>query len=119
MHVLTRVDGQRQGEPFTKAIARRLKGEFGMRDLSMSEVARRCKITQAKMSRRMTGELPFDIAELEHICNVIGLDRDYILTGARSLPGTDDNGLLLPRQDSNLQPFGEQPSTNLPAAIAG
>jgi len=108
--VLTVIDRPLPGETWPAAIARRLRGEFAQRQLSMSKVAKLAGIGQSQFSRRMTGTLPFAIDELEHVCAVIGIDRDYILTGARGLPNTSDESLLLPRLDSNQQPFGEFPT---------
>jgi hypothetical protein len=114
--VLTVVDQPQPGEAWTAAIVRRLLGEFGQRRLSMSAVAKKCAMSQSQFSRRMTGSLPFTTTEIEHLCVTLGLDRDYILTGARKLPtgggslligtGEAPASLLLPRLDSNQQPVG-------------
>lgn len=85
MTTLMLVDGQRD-EPRTTAVARRLRGEIGQLNLSISEVARRTGMSQPALSRRMTGELPFDIAELDLICDVLGISYEYIATGIRPIP---------------------------------
>jgi transcriptional regulator with XRE-family HTH domain len=90
MTTLTVVDSPPQGESFADAIARRLLGEFGQRRLSMSKVAKMVGLSQTAFSRRMTGVLPFTVTEVDHICTVLGIERDYILTGARSLSATPD-----------------------------
>lgn len=82
---LTLIDSRRDGESFDEAIARRLLGEFGQLRLSKAAVARRIGMSQSQFSRRMTGELSFTTAEIAHLCDEIRLDRDYILTGARTL----------------------------------
>lgn len=105
MTELTVIDGERDGESFDQAVARRFSGEFGQQRLSDSAVGRRIGMTQSQLSRRMTAELSFKVSEIEHICNVLGIDRDYILTGARSLPPYPGRRLPLPRVDSNHQPF--------------
>lgn len=79
------VDGH-AGESRTGAIARRLRGEFAQLNLSGSEVARRTGITQARMSRRLTGRVPFDVDELDLICSTIGISFNYITTGIREMP---------------------------------
>lgn len=93
----------RPNESRNQAIARRLAGEFGQLRLSVSEVARRVGMTQAALSRRMTNTVEFGVDEVESICATIGVSFEYITTGARRVP---DDGSLLPRLDSNQQPFG-------------
>lgn len=102
MATLTVVDSPPQGESFVDAIARRLLGEFGQRRLSMSKVAKMVGLSQTAFSRRMTGVLPFTVTELDHICTVLGIERDYILTGARILPAPPDEtrAKLAPRPDA-------------------
>lgn len=95
MTTLTVIDEPRE-ESLSEAIARRLAGEFGQLRISVSEVGRRVGLSQTAMSRRMTALIPFDLAEIEHLCTVIGLDRDYILTGARRLPGGPGDGTYSP-----------------------
>lgn len=56
MTTLMVVDGMR-GETPSQAVARRLRGELGERRISVSEVARRIEMTQAALSRRMTGDV--------------------------------------------------------------
>jgi transcriptional regulator with XRE-family HTH domain len=85
MTTLTVVDGQRN-ETRPEAIARRLRGELGQLNLSVSEVARRTGMSQPALSRRMTGQLPFDVAELDLICDTLGISFDYITTGIREVP---------------------------------
>lgn len=119
--ILHLIDTPLPGESWTETIARRLLGEFGQRRLSTSAVAREIGMSQSGLSRKMAGKEPFTIQQIEHLCAVIGIDRDYILTGARQLPASGgsllvepDDSLLLPRKDSNLQPFGEGLHTELP-----
>lgn len=78
------------GETRNEAIARRLRGELAQINVSGSEVARRTGMTQAAVSRRLTGRTEFTVGELDLICTVIGLSFDYITTGIRAIP-TDPN----------------------------
>jgi len=84
MTILTVVDG-RYDETRPEAIARRLRGELGQLNLSVSEVARRTGMSQPALSRRMTGQMPFDVAELDLICDNLGISFDYITTGIREV----------------------------------
>lgn len=59
------------------------------------------------MSRRLRGAHPFDIAELDHVCQTLGIDFDYVTTGIRALPEPDGDSKL-PRLDSNQEPFDLQ-----------
>lgn len=84
MTTLTVVD-DRPDETRAEAIARRLRGELGQLNLSVSEVARRTGLSQPALSRRMTGQLPFDVEELDLICQTLGISFDYIASGIRAI----------------------------------
>ena len=105
MTTLMVVDGE-QGESRPRAIIRRLRMEFARIGISDSEAARRAGITQDKMSRRMTGKTPFDVVDIDQIATALDLSFDYIMTGIRPLPTGPGTNSLLPRLDSNQQPFG-------------
>ncbi|WP_425569833.1 helix-turn-helix domain-containing protein [Rhodococcus olei] len=94
-------------ESRTEAIARRLRGKLGEMRISQSELARVIHMNKASVSRRMAGDFPWRIDELELVCDALGLDLDEILTGQeRKNPHPDipGGGLRLPRLDSNQQP---------------
>src|SRR5262245_50834983 len=112
---LTVVDQPQPGETWTAAITRRLLGEFGQRRLSMSAAAKLCGMSQSQFSRRMTGNLPFSTTEIEKLCSTLGLDRDYILTGARSLPPAGGSTLLGAAGAPESQPVGQWEDHILPA----
>lgn len=92
--------------------------EFARLDISESEAARRIGISQDKISRRMSGKNPFNIDELEELCDGLGISFDYVTTGIRALPTPPNDGLQLPRKDSNLQPFDETSEPTLAAAAS-
>lgn len=85
MTTLTVVDGF-PGESRSQAVARRLRGELGQLRISVSEAARRMGITQSALSRRMNGDVTFDVEELDHICTVLGVSFEYVTTGIRAIP---------------------------------
>ncbi len=60
--------------------------------LSVSEVARRLETTQQKLSRRMTGETPWDVNELDQLCTTLGISFVYVATGIKTLPGGGPSG---------------------------
>jgi transcriptional regulator with XRE-family HTH domain len=86
MPIFTVADPPRQGETHTAAVARRLRGELGQLNMSVSEVARQTGLSQPALSRRVNGTLPFHTGELETICETVGLSWDYLLTGIRQTP---------------------------------
>ena len=105
MSTLMVVDGNR-GARRSVAVARRLREELAGEQISIAEVARRLGVTQQKLSRRMTGQTPWDVDELDEVCRVAGVSFDYVTTGIRAIPEPPPgNRLLLPRLDSNQQPF--------------
>lgn len=106
MTTLTVVDGDRS-ENKAEAVRKRLRMEFARLDISDSEAARRAGITQDKMSRRMTGKTAFDLTDLDQLCMALGLSFNYVVTGIMPLPGGPGQNSLLPRLDSNQEPFGE------------
>src|SRR5262245_56614534 len=100
MALLMLVDRSR-GETPSQAVRRRFRQELAGRQISVSEVARRMGVPQQKLSRRMTGETPLDIDDIDAICRAAGLSYHYIVAGVPAVP---DPELLLPRLDSNQQP---------------
>ncbi|SIK17187.1 Uncharacterised protein [Mycobacteroides abscessus subsp. abscessus] len=100
MTTLMLVDGQR-GEGRANAIIRRLRMEFARLGLSDSEAARRAGLSQDRMSRRMTGKTPFDVNDLDVICESLNISFGYVMTGARPIPGNDgpdgDGGVVRPK----------------------
>lgn len=119
MGTLVMVDFDQHGHR-GEGISKRLREQFAVERLSVSEVARKTGMTQSALSRRMTGRLPFAVDELDLICEALGLDFTYTLTGIRDishpLPAPPDHGrdtqrgandgARLPWVDSNHQPFG-------------
>ncbi|NOQ62816.1 helix-turn-helix transcriptional regulator [Mycolicibacterium fortuitum] len=53
-------------------MARRLKGALAETNISGAEVARRLGVAKQKLSRRTTGQTPFDVDELDEICVAAG-----------------------------------------------
>lgn len=88
---LTMVDSGR-GQTRAAAAARRLREELAGKRISIAEVARRLGTTQQKLSRRMTGQKPWGVDELDDVCKVAGVSFVYVVTGIKSLPNGDDGG---------------------------
>ncbi|WP_109557922.1 helix-turn-helix domain-containing protein, partial [Mycobacteroides abscessus] len=86
MTTLMMVDGDR-GETRSEAAVRRLREELAGKRISIAEVARRLGTTQQKLSRRMTGQTPWDVNELDEVCEASGVSFVYVATGIKALPG--------------------------------
>lgn len=66
-------------------VAEEIRVLLARRKMSGAELARRTGITQSTMSRRMTGETPFDMDDLEAIAEVLQIDvTDLIPREGRS-----------------------------------
>jgi transcriptional regulator with XRE-family HTH domain len=87
MTTLMVVDGQGRDETRSQVIARRIRGELAQIGLSMSKAAERVGMSQQKFSRRMTGNVKFDVEELDDLCRRLGISFEYITSGIRALPG--------------------------------
>lgn len=106
------VDGHRPREDRTHAVARRLRSELAAKQLTGTAVARALGKTQPWISRRLNATVAFSVDELDLLCETLGISFNYVTAGIRALPGRPDgdDGLLLPRLDSNQQPFGYMPA---------
>lgn len=70
-------------EKRSEAIVRRLRGQLAENRISGTELAKRLGTTQALISRRLAGTVPFDIDELDAIERVTGISADYLWSGRR------------------------------------
>lgn len=96
------VDSATPGEPRRKAVARRFRAELAQLGISGVEAAALCGKTQPWLSRRMNGAVAFDVDDLDMVCERLGIFYEYVASGWWP---TDNDGLLLPRLDSNQEPF--------------
>lgn len=58
-----------------------------MRNLTPTGAARLLDVKQQWMSRRLTGVVPFDVDELDMLCERLDISFEYVTTGIRALPG--------------------------------
>ena len=49
-------------------------------------------MTQQALSRRMTGEIPFDVNLLDEICTATGISFAFVTSGIRETPEPDGPG---------------------------
>lgn len=89
--------------------AEELRVILARRRMSGSELARRTGLKQAYVSRRMTGEVAFDLDDLEVIATALGVTVMELLAGAeksadttrREAPALTGQVPLIPIQRSN------------------
>lgn len=67
-----------------EAVAGRVRAELAVLRISGAELARRMEVSQAYVWRRLNGETPFDVADLDRIAALIGVPVDRFLTSERS-----------------------------------
>ena len=66
----------------SKDISRRFREELARHEIaSESEAARRAGVAQPWLSRRLTGDTDWTVADLERICDALGLSFRYVATG--------------------------------------
>lgn len=68
-----------------QAVAERVRVELAIAQVKPAELARRLRVSHAYLSRRLTGETSFDLADLERIGKVLGLPIARILAPALDL----------------------------------
>jgi len=68
-----------QPDPNAVAVARRVREVLAEAGVSAAEVARRIDWTQAYMARRMSGTVPFSVADLIVIALALGLTPTRLL----------------------------------------
>ena len=77
------------------AIAKRFRQDLLRRDIpSDSEAARAAEVPQQWLSRRLTGETPWRLPELENVCERLGLSLDYVIAGERQDVGIPVESLV-------------------------
>lgn len=57
----------------TQRVAATVRAELARRRIQQTEVAARLGIVQASVSRRLTGDTPWDINELAEVADLIGV----------------------------------------------
>ena len=60
-------------DPLYSRVAAEVRAEMGRQRFSGTRLARHLKVSQAFISRRLTGQVPFDVAELEAVAEVLNV----------------------------------------------
>lgn len=87
----------------TASVAEEIRAELGRQRRSGVWLAKQIGMSQSRFSRRLVGDYPFDLNELEQVAGALGVplprllgwaaDRDYPGTTRRS--STDSTGYLV------------------------
>jgi transcriptional regulator with XRE-family HTH domain len=67
-------------DPAAKAVGDRVKAEMERQSIRQSTVAKRLRISQPAVSRRIIGVVPFDVAELEKLARLLDVPVTFFLT---------------------------------------
>ena len=65
--------------PMRQRVAEEIRALLARRSMSGSELARRVGVTQPYMSRRLTGEIAFDVDDLQAIAEVLDVQPSDLL----------------------------------------
>ena len=87
-------------------VAAEVRAEMARSRLSGNRLAQIAGKSQAYWSRRISGEVAFDVDDLGTIADVLGIDvaTFFGVDAGNPRPGGPDGGGMLPRLDSNQQP---------------
>lgn len=75
-------------------VANEVRAHLARRRLSARQAAFRLGWTQAYISRRMTGDAPFDVADLDQLARLLDVDMSDFLPPRRR---SDAGGIMRPR----------------------
>jgi transcriptional regulator with XRE-family HTH domain len=92
----------------TAAVAASVRAEAARRGFKQVDLAAMLGLSQAAMSRKLHGLIPFTIAEVYELADVMDLDATELVP-LEPVPTRPPSrrGRRLPRVDSNHQPAGE------------
>jgi transcriptional regulator with XRE-family HTH domain len=76
-------------ETLSQTVARRIRGLLGEKRISQAKFAKMLETNTASMSRRLSGEYPIDLAEVEKYAAALGVSPMRLLTGRPDGSGPD------------------------------
>lgn len=68
-----------------EAVAAEVRTEMQNQHVSQAELGRKLGVSQQWISRRLTGDVPFDVAELARVADVLGVTLDRLTAAAASV----------------------------------
>lgn len=80
------IHGDYPDEPLTTAVARRLRGQLAEHRMTLEDLGKVLGLSKMAASRRVNGETPISLAELELIEAATPITAAYLLTGQHSGP---------------------------------
>lgn len=69
-------------KPLAQSVAEEIRAELGRQRKTGTDLARGMNVSQAWVSRRLTGELPFDLVELEQVAGILQVPVGHLLAGS-------------------------------------
>jgi len=78
---MTTIQDYGGGETLQAAVARRLRGLLAEARISKTEFANRTGWDRGYLYRRLSGETPIDVADLDIIEHTVGFRADYLVGG--------------------------------------
>jgi transcriptional regulator with XRE-family HTH domain len=90
-----------------EAVAANIRAESARRRVRQSDLAEAVGLSQATISRKLSGQVPLTIDEVYAVAEVLHVPV-HVLVPDDPDPATRNPGTGLPRKDSNLQPAGRR-----------
>lgn len=111
LEVMSEIAMIRPAARWARSTGRRVRGRLAESEVSQERAAQVLGLSQAAMSRRLSGRVDFTISELLDLAEWLGVTLDDLLprevaNGNRPQPVRAEVGGELPRLDSNQQPAG-------------
>jgi hypothetical protein len=100
--------------PMRELIAEEVRALLARRKMSASELARRMGVSQKYMSRRITGETPLDVDDLDMIATVLGVEPTYFFPRQ-----TEGRVVGLPGSSSRQTTVSKFGPTKRPSSVSG
>lgn len=67
--------------PYGGDVAAEVRAEMARQRVSQTALADRLDVSQAYVSRRLTGDVPFDVEELREVAFILGVRVEQFITG--------------------------------------
>ncbi len=93
----------------SEAIGEELRAAIARVRLSGAALGRHLGKPQPWISRRLTGSVPFDVDELDAVCDLLGIDIVALMTSAAQTRKNPRRQLPIGGSDSVVRPEGFEP----------
>jgi transcriptional regulator with XRE-family HTH domain len=95
-------------ETMADALARRVRGLMGEQRMTARELAARLGLSQASMSRRLSGDMEFGLNEVPMVAQALGTSEAYLLGfAAERVAFTPTPGYFLNADDDDLDSYAD------------